>query len=71
MCVVKRLGGWWMQPGHLHKKLYLQRPDHNRGEGEGQRVWVGLALWLIAEIISNVVEKGLKKKFNLDIKNII
>lgn len=40
-----------------------------KGEREGQRV--GLALWLIAEIISHVVEKSLRKNFNLDIKNII
>lgn len=44
---------------HLLKKLCLWRPGHNRGEREGARVWAGLALWLIAEIISNVVEKSL------------
>ena len=48
---------------HLHKKLCLWRPGHGGGEREGQRVRVGLALWLIAEIISHVVEKSLKKKF--------
>ncbi len=63
VCCEQRLGGWWVHSQHLHKKLCLWRPGRERGEGEGQRVWAGLALWLIAEIISNVVEKSLKKKF--------
>ena len=49
VCAVK--GGWvggWVHSEHLHKKLFLRRPGYNRGEREGQRVWVGLALWLIA-----------------------
>lgn len=59
VCVLKRESGWVHSE---HKKLCLG-PCHNRGEREGQRVWAGLALWLIAEIISHVVEKSLKKKF--------
>lgn len=51
VCVCAVKGGWvggWVHSEHLHKKLFLRRPGHNRGEREGQRVWVGLALWLIA-----------------------
>lgn len=43
------------------------RPVGGGGQGVG-----GVALWLIAEIISHVVQKELKEElFNLDIKNII
>lgn len=80
MCV----GGWvwawergwqggWIQSICIRSRVCRGQTGHVRGgQGEDQQARAGMALWLIAEIISHVVQKELKEElFNLDIKNII
>lgn len=64
MCAVERgwVGGGCIQS--ICQRSYVCAGHATiEGMGKNRGCGVGLALWLIAEIISHVVEKSLKKKF--------